>query len=230
MRYKNRYNTNNVNICVNVSNNTINGGTGSGTGTGSSSDIILLQNKVNLIASDLDTLKTNFNNLSSNEYFELKLHQYLSASDIERIKNIVESSNYQTIQNYISRYDEINEILNNNANVDYKETEVYFVEYAEDASTVIKAEVDGEWYYLNDTTNSDNDEDTIYKFPVKGFVIGIEIYSNSTGDAREAFTGIKTSYNSENDETTVFMNKGDYNFIYERRPNNKIRLYSLLIK
>ena len=47
---------------------------------------------------------------------------------------------------------------------------------------------------------------------------------------RETFTGIKTSYNNETDITTIYMNKGDYDFVYSRRPNNKIHVYSLIVK
>ena len=98
------------------------------------------------------------------------------------------------------------------------------------AALVPKAEIDGEWHNLNDTADEDNDSDTLYKLPVKGFVIGVELYSSSTGTAKEKFEGIKTSYNADEDITTIFMSKDDYDFVYERRPNNKIHVYSLIIK
>lgn len=213
MRYKNRYNTNNVNICVNVSNNV-------GSGSGSSNpDISQFENKIAAMSTDINLLKSNVENLSSDDYFELKLNKFLTYQEREKIKSLT------------SKYDEINDLLSSNiASIEYKETEIHFVEYGETSGVVIEAEIDGKWITLNDTTNADNDEDTLYKLPVNGYVIGIEIYTSNEGSVRETFEGIKTSYNPETGISTIFMNKGDYDLVYGKRPNNKIFVHTLLIK
>lgn len=218
MRYRNRYNTNNVNVCVHVTNN-------NGSGTGSNdSDISQIENRLSSITTDLNLLKSTVENISSDDFFETKLNKFLSFTEREKIKSLVAENSFNILQEYISKYDEIGKIQ-------YKETEIYFVEYADDPAEGIKAEIDGQWYNLNDTTNADNDEDTVYRLPIKGFVIGVEIYRNALiNSERETFTGIKTSYNNETDITTIYMNKGDYDFVYSRRPNNKIHVYSLIVK
>lgn len=209
MRYRNRYNTNNVNICVNVSNN----------GVSSSPDISQFQEKLATMSTDINLLKENVENLSSNEFFESKLNNYLTLSEIEKVKSLA------------LKHDDIVNLLTSDSTVKYKETEVYFVEYGETSGSIIKAEIDGIWYNLNDTTNSDNDLDTLYKIPISGFIIGVEYYSSEAENStRESFGEIKTSYNSTTGITTIFMNKDDYDFIYNRRPNNKIHVYSLIIK
>ena len=202
MRCKNRYATNNINISVNVSN---------GSGSNYGQEILQLQQNIASLRSDVETV-------SSNDFFKSKFNQFLSDSEIEKIKSLV------------SQYDEIEDLLSSASKLQYKETEIVFVEGNEDESVIIKAEIDGEWYNLNDTADEDNDSDTLYKLPVKGFVIGVELYTASTGTAKEKFEGIKTSYNADEDITTIFMSKDDYDFVYERRPNNKIHVYSLIIK
>lgn len=211
MRYRNRYTTNNVNICVNVSNNY-------DSDFGDAEDIFKFHEKIDDMSTDIKLLKNNMETLSSDSYFELKLHQFLSESQIEKIRSLT------------LRYDEIESLLNDTTSIiNYKETEVYFVEYAEDENIIIKAEIDGVWHNLNDTTNIDNDTDTLYKIPIQGYVVGIELYTSNYGETRESLQGIKTSYDNESKITTIFMNKGDYDFIYRRRPNNKIHVYSLII-
>ena len=206
MRYKNRCSTNNINISVNVS-----AGGGSGSGSNYSQEILQLQQNVASLRSDVESI-------FSNDFFKSRFNQFLTDSEIEKIKSLV------------SQYNEIEDILSGTTKLQYKETEIVFVEGNEDESVIIKAEIDGEWYNLNDTADEDNDSDTLYKLPVKGFVIGVEIYTLSTGNAKEKFEGIKTSYNTDEDITTIFMSKDDYDFVYERRPNNKIHVYSLIIK
>lgn len=215
MRYRNRINTNNVNICVHVTNNNA-----PGTG-GSSSDLTQIK-------SDITSLQSSMNNLligeSGSEWFESKLNTFLSSTERSRIKSLVGDQEYEILQNYIEKYDTFGKIQ-------YKETEIYFDENNTDPTYRIKAEIDGIWHDLNDAENTDNDTDTVYKLPVSGFVIGIEIYKSiETNAERETFTGIKTSYNNETDITTIYMNKGDYNFIHSLTPNNKIHVYSLIVK
>jgi hypothetical protein len=218
MRYRNRYNTNNVNVCVHVTNN-------NGSGTGSNdSDISQIENRISSITTDLNLLKSTVENTSSDDFFETKLNKFLSFAERNNIKSLVAENSFNILQEYILKHDEIGKIQ-------YKETEIIFVENNKDPSYGIKAEIDGIWYILNDRENTDNDADTVYKLPVTGFVIGIEIYKTNADDAeRETFTGIKTSYNNETDITTIYMNKGDYDFIHSREPNNKIHVYSLIVK
>lgn len=218
MRYRNRYNTNNVNVCVHVTNN-------NGSGTGSNdSDISQIENRLSSITTDLNLLKSTVENTSSDDFFETKLNKFLSFTERYNIKSLVAENSFNILQEYISKYDEIGKIQ-------YKETEIIFVENNGDPSVGIKAEIDGIWYILNDRENTDDDADTVYKLPVTGFVIGIEIYKTNADNAeRETFTGIKTSYNNETDITTIYMNKDDYDFIHSRIPNNKIHVYSLIVK
>jgi regulator of replication initiation timing len=211
IRHRNRYNTNNVNICVNVLNN--NGGSNLG-----SPDISQFQDKITTMSSDINLLKTNVNEIMTDNFFETKLHKYLTYQEIDKVKSLV------------SKYDQLNDLLlNENKSIKYKETEIIFIEQGENEGVIIKAQIDNKWINLNDLNNTDNDLDTLYKLPINGFVIGIEIYTSTDGNIRETFEGIKTSYDSENDITTIYMSKDDYDFVYERRPNNKIHVYSLII-
>ena len=96
---------------------------------------------------------------------------------------------------------------------------------------MITAQVNGETSILNDEREIDNDTDTIYKFPIDGFVIGVEIYCTSERDSRrETFTGIKTSYDVNTKQSYVFLTYDDYRLIYSRGPNNKLKIYSLIIE
>lgn len=202
MRFRNRYTTNNVNVCVNV----IKSGDHE-----YDEDISQLKNNVN-------SLTNNVNTIMSDEFFKIKFNQFLSDSEIEKIQSLV------------SKYDEINELLSSASKIQYKETIIHFVQYGENENSNIQAIIDNEWISLNDAENTDNDADTVYKLPIKGFIVGVELYTSSEGTIRERFEGLKTSYDTENDITTIFMNKDDYDFVYERYPNNKIYVYSLIIK
>ena len=219
MRFKtkspNKYgtNNNNVNICINVNKY--------GNSFGDSDNIEYLQDKVTSLTSDLNLLKSDVNQLTSIESFEEKLNQYFDLTEREKIKSLINDQSYNALNQYITKYEEFNSLLNEGAKITYKETDVYLNEYSSLSSTVIMAQIGTETIILNDVTNPDNDEDTVYKIPIQGFVIGVEIYSSENLDSiRETFSGIKTSYNKDNKQSYVFLTYDDYEIVYNRRPNN----------
>lgn len=214
-----RAGTNNVNICININK--------------SNSDfdnIAYLHDKVTSLSSDLNLLKSNVSDLTSIEAFEQKLNQYFDLTEREKIKTLINDQTYETLMQYAAQYNEFNSLLEEGAKVKYKETMVYLNEFSELSSSIITAQIEGESIVLNDFTNSDNDEDTIYKIPIQGFVIGVELYSSSENDSKtETFAGIKTSYDASENLSYVFLTPDDYRIVYERGPNNKLKIHSLII-
>lgn len=229
MRFKtkspNKYgtNNNNVNICINVNKY--------GNSFGDSDNIKYLQDKVTSLTSDLNLLKSDVNKLTSIESFEEKLNQYFDLTEREKIKSLINDQSYNALNQYITKYEEFNSLLNEGAKITYKETDVYLNEYSSLSSTIIMAQIGTETIILNDVTNPDNDEDTVYKIPIQGFIIGVEIYSSENLDSiKETFSGIKTSYNKDNKQSYVFLTYDDYEIVYNRRPNNKLKIHSLIIE
>lgn len=231
MRFKtksqNKYgiNNNNVNICINVNKY---GNSLSGNG---SDNFEYLQDKVTSLTSDLNLLRSDITQLTSDESFEEKLNQYFDLTEREKIKSLINDQSYNALNQYIIKYEDFNSLLNEGAKITYKETTVYLNEYSSLSSTIIMAQIENETIILNDITNPDHDEDTVYKVPIPGFVIGVEIYSSENIDSiRETFSGIKTSYNKENKQSYVFLTYDDYEIVYNKRPNNKLIIHSIIIE
>ena len=231
MRFKtksqNKYgiNNNNVNISINVNKY---GNSLSGNG---SDNFEYLQDKVTSLTSDLNLLRSDITQLTSDESFEEKLNQYFDLTEREKIKSLINDQSYNALNQYIIKYEDFNSLLNEGAKITYKETTVYLNEYSSLSSTIIMAQIENETIILNDITNPDHDEDTVYKVPIPGFVIGVEIYSSENIDSiRETFSGIKTSYNKENKQSYVFLTYDDYEIVYNKRPNNKLIIHSIIIE
>ena len=228
MRFKtkspNRYgtNNNNVNICINVNKFE----------QSSSSDTVeYLQDKVTSLTSDLNLLRNDVTQLTSIESFEEKLNQYFDLTEREKIKSLINDQSYNALNQYITKYEEFNSLITEGAKITYKETDIYLNESSSLSSTLIMAQIGTETIILNDITNPDNDEDTVYKIPIQGYVIGVEIYSSENLDSiRETFSGIKTSYNQNTKSSYVFLTYDDYQIVYDRRPNNKLKIHSLIIE
>ncbi len=211
-------NNNNVNICINVNKY-------------ENSNNEYLHDKVTSLTSDLNLLESNVERLTSAESFEERLNEYFDLSEREKIKTLINNQSYDALSEYISHYDQFSSLINEGIKISYKETDIILNEYSSISSTIITAQIGQETIVLNDITNPDNDDDTIYKIPIDGFIIGIEIYSSTeVNSIRETFSGIKTSYNSASKTSYVFLTYDDYKIVYDKSPNNKLIVHSLIIE
>ena len=220
---------NNVNICINVNkygkeqeNNFDN--------------IAYLHDKITSLTSDLNLLRNNVSDLSSIENFEQKLNQYFDLAEREKIKSLINDQSFNALRSYITKFDEFNSLLNAGAKIKYKETIVFLNEYEGNSQSLVTAMIDGESVIINDVTDGDNDPSTIYKIPIKGFIIGMEMYfMRGSGDSWvggwTSYNGLETIYDSENKLTYVYLEEGNFDDIFtEARPNNKLKVYSLVIE
>ncbi len=214
------FNNRQINLNVNVNNyNTV------------QEDVI---SKLYSISGNVQTLNSNIENITNGNYFDEKFEEKFSVDDYEKLLNIIQNNN--AITGYINAYDDFNSFIGtfknvNNTLMNYKfnECEVLFPSNQSDEekyAIVINGEISGSAINIKDTDDEDFDSDTIYKFDIPGFVLRIEVYTNTTSKFTEVFF-TKLSYNSNKKCTTVYLSSEDYTYIRNLEPNNKLKIVYL---
>lgn len=222
---------NNVNICINVNKY-------EKESNSEFDNLTYLHDKVISLTSDINLLKHDVLNLSSIEQFEQNLSKYINFTEMEKIKSLINDQSYEALSGFITNYNSYVSLLEGIEKIKYKETIVNLTEYTNSENPIITAIIDGESVIINDITDTDNDPTTIYKIPIKGLIIGMEMYYMKEDESEniwvggwKSFNGLNTVYDSENKSSYIYLEEGDFKDIFsENRPNNKLKIYSLTIE
>lgn len=187
--------------------------------------------KLNTVSGNIQTLNSNMENILSGNYFDNKFKEKFSVNDYEKLLNVIENNNYNALTGYINAYNDFDSFMNILKNIDNTLMNYVFNECEAELPSAPSAEmkyaiISGAAINIRDANDEDFDEETVYKFDVPGFVLRVEVYTNSTSKFTEGFL-TKLSYNSETETSTIYITEEDYENIYNLQPNNKLKIVYL---